>query len=202
MLAAVNAPEHLRPEWYDPDVAREYADRQLERLDDLPDKIEQEDNEISRNCIYRIYAAAHEFNSIAQSRQMAAIRALPQEDRHHGWIHERSLSGLIGLVQAARDRWAKDAGRREGTDEGSCRPPPQNTAAPTVAGRPVAPPPSASSFNHIHLPGEEIDDVKVYGTCDEIRRKINEHLKIPGVAQAQFYRALYSQLRMPKTNGI
>ncbi|RYP32018.1 hypothetical protein DL767_005463 [Monosporascus sp. MG133] len=70
-----------------------------------------------------------------------------------------------------------------------------------LRGRAVAPPPSASSFSHIHLPGEEIDDVMIYDTCDEIGGKINEHLKTSGVTQAQFCRDLYAQLRMPKTSG-
>ncbi|RYP43148.1 hypothetical protein DL770_011828 [Monosporascus sp. CRB-9-2] len=52
-----------------------------------------------------------------------------------------------------------------------------------------------------HLPGEEIGDVKVYDTCDEIRRKLNEHLKTPSRTQAQFCRDLYAQLRMAKTTA-
>ncbi|RYP56254.1 hypothetical protein DL771_012041 [Monosporascus sp. 5C6A] len=56
--------------------------------------------------------------------------------------------------------------------------------------------------SHIPLSGEKIDDVKTYDTCDEIRRKVNEHLKTPGVTQAQFCWDLYAQLKMPKTNGI
>ncbi|RYP48325.1 hypothetical protein DL768_005781 [Monosporascus sp. mg162] len=78
----------------------------------------------------------------------------------------------------------------------------QITAAPALMGRAVAPPPSASSFSHNHLPAKEIDDVKVYDTCDEICRKVNERLKMPVVAQVRFCRDLYAQLRMPKTNGI
>ncbi|KAH8708518.1 hypothetical protein GQ44DRAFT_627815 [Phaeosphaeriaceae sp. PMI808] len=40
----------------------------------------------------------------------------------------------------------------------------------------------------ITLDGEEDDAVPVYDTCDEIRRKINAHLKKPGVVQADFLR--------------
>ncbi|OAK99529.1 hypothetical protein IQ06DRAFT_317593 [Phaeosphaeriaceae sp. SRC1lsM3a] len=40
----------------------------------------------------------------------------------------------------------------------------------------------------VDLPGESDDSVEVYDTCDEIRRKINAHLKKPGVTQAQFLR--------------
>ncbi|KAI0422940.1 hypothetical protein F5X98DRAFT_323352 [Xylaria grammica] len=54
----------------------------------------------------------------------------------------------------------------------------------------------------IHLPGEETDDVAVYDSCDEVRRKINAHLKTPGLTQTQFCRDLYAQLNAPKCKGI
>ena len=47
----------------------------------------------------------------------------------------------------------------------------------------------------IHLAGEEYDDVHVYDSCDEVRRKISAHLKKPGVTQAQFCRDMHAQLR-------
>ncbi|KAF5610744.1 uncharacterized protein FSUBG_3005 [Fusarium subglutinans] len=43
-------------------------------------------------------------------------------------------------------------------------------------------------ISDIHLEGEETDDVSIYDDCDEIRRKINAHMKIPSVTQAQFCR--------------
>lgn len=46
----------------------------------------------------------------------------------------------------------------------------------------------------IYLPGEETDSVPVYDTCDEVRRKINAHLKKDGVTQAQFCRDILAQL--------
>ncbi|KAF1990250.1 hypothetical protein K402DRAFT_460362 [Aulographum hederae CBS 113979] len=45
----------------------------------------------------------------------------------------------------------------------------------------------------ITLPGEENDEVEVYETCDEIRKKINAHLRKPGVTQAGFCRTLQEQ---------
>ncbi|KAI1427326.1 hypothetical protein F5Y12DRAFT_184604 [Xylaria sp. FL1777] len=57
-------------------------------------------------------------------------------------------------------------------------------------------------ISNIHLPGEETDSVEVYDTCDEIRRKINAHLKTPGLTQTQFCRDLYAQLRAPKCKAI
>ncbi|KAH6660520.1 hypothetical protein BKA67DRAFT_589931 [Truncatella angustata] len=57
-------------------------------------------------------------------------------------------------------------------------------------------------LRQIYLYGEETDEVPVYDTCDEIRRKINLHLKIPGLTQAQFCRDLYAQLQAPKCKQI
>ncbi|KAI0971917.1 hypothetical protein F4678DRAFT_430502 [Xylaria arbuscula] len=55
----------------------------------------------------------------------------------------------------------------------------------------------------IYLPGEETDEVPVYDTCDEIRRKISAHLKAtPGLTQTQFCRDMYAQLRAPKCKSI
>ncbi|KAI1311171.1 hypothetical protein F5Y03DRAFT_343708 [Xylaria venustula] len=55
----------------------------------------------------------------------------------------------------------------------------------------------------IYLPGEETDDVPVYDTCDEIRRKISAHLKAtPGLTQTQFCRDLYAQLKAPRCKSI
>ncbi|KAM0239577.1 hypothetical protein ACHAP5_008223 [Fusarium lateritium] len=57
-------------------------------------------------------------------------------------------------------------------------------------------------ISEIHLEGEETDEVPVYDDCDEIRRKINAHMKTPGLTQAQFCRDLYAQLKAPKCKGI
>jgi hypothetical protein len=46
----------------------------------------------------------------------------------------------------------------------------------------------------IHLDGQEDDAVPVYDSADEIRKKINAHLKKPGVTQAQFLRDIYAEL--------
>ncbi|KAI0522151.1 hypothetical protein F5B22DRAFT_461057 [Xylaria bambusicola] len=74
---------------------------------------------------------------------------------------------------------------------------PSSTAkmiASSVAGLP--------DISGIHLEGEETDDVPVYDTCDDIRKKINAHLKTPGLTQTQFCRDIYAQLRAPKCKGI
>ncbi|CCC08627.1 unnamed protein product [Sordaria macrospora k-hell] len=50
----------------------------------------------------------------------------------------------------------------------------------------------------IHLEGEETDEVPVYDTCDEIRRKIDAYLRRPGVTQAQFCRDIHAQHQSAK----
>lgn len=47
----------------------------------------------------------------------------------------------------------------------------------------------------VQLLGEESDSVPVQDTCDEIRRKINAHLKQEGVTQAQFCRDMQGMLQ-------
>lgn len=44
------------------------------------------------------------------------------------------------------------------------------------------------SVEGIELPGELEDNVAVFDSCDEVRRKISAHLKLPGVTQAGFLR--------------
>lgn len=46
----------------------------------------------------------------------------------------------------------------------------------------------------IHLPDEEFDEVPIYDTCDNVRKKIDFHLRRPSVTQAQFCRDLHAQL--------
>jgi hypothetical protein len=48
-------------------------------------------------------------------------------------------------------------------------------------------------INSITLPGEMSDAVKIYDTCDEIRRKISAHLRKVGVTQEAFLRELAAQ---------
>ncbi|KAK0751750.1 hypothetical protein B0T18DRAFT_426345 [Schizothecium vesticola] len=47
----------------------------------------------------------------------------------------------------------------------------------------------------IHPDGEENDSVPIFDSCDEVRRKINAHLKKPGVTQAQFCRDILARTR-------
>lgn len=49
----------------------------------------------------------------------------------------------------------------------------------------------------IHPDGEEDDRVPIFNSCDEVRRKINAHLKKPGVTQAQFCRDILARMPPP-----
>lgn len=57
-------------------------------------------------------------------------------------------------------------------------------------------------ISDVHLPGEEEDNIPVYDTCDEVRRKINLHLKRPGVTQARFGRDIVAQIHLNKPASI
>lgn len=50
--------------------------------------------------------------------------------------------------------------------------------------------PASDAIADITLDGDTTDDVQVYDSCDEIRRKINAYLKKDGVTQAAFLRDL------------
>ncbi|RYP01591.1 hypothetical protein DL764_006157 [Monosporascus ibericus] len=153
---------------------------------------------MSRNRTHMIYPAAHEFNSMAPSRQMAAIGAKGEFCDAVGNSFLKKIGTVDGyaskVYQNSWDRFNQreiaglempDEKKRRNIETAAT----QNTAAPAVVGRAVAPAPSIPSFSHIHLPGEEIDDVKIYDTCDEIRRKINEHLKTPDSKSLAGFRA-------------
>ncbi|KAK4959843.1 hypothetical protein LTR10_002731 [Elasticomyces elasticus] len=47
---------------------------------------------------------------------------------------------------------------------------------------------TASELSSIHLDGEEEEQVEIYDTCDDVRRKINDHLKT--TTRAPFSREL------------
>ncbi|KIW02261.1 uncharacterized protein PV09_06411 [Verruconis gallopava] len=58
--------------------------------------------------------------------------------------------------------------------------------------------PTPIPFPSIQLEGEEEDEVEVYDSCDEIRRKIEAHLRKPNVTQASFLRDLHAQFHGPQ----
>jgi hypothetical protein len=59
--------------------------------------------------------------------------------------------------------------------------------------------PSPAELSDIHLDGEIDEDVKIYDTCDDVRKKVNEHLKTS--SQAAFARELSEMLPVTKINA-
>ncbi|EWY81124.1 hypothetical protein FOYG_15400 [Fusarium oxysporum NRRL 32931] len=57
-------------------------------------------------------------------------------------------------------------------------------------------------ISEIHLEGEETDEVPIHDGGDEIHRKINAHMKVTSVTQAQFCRDIYAQFNAPTCKGI
>ena len=51
----------------------------------------------------------------------------------------------------------------------------------------------AVDLSDVHLDDEDTDSVKIFDSCDEIRRKIAAHLRKPGVTQAQLLKDLAAQ---------
>lgn len=102
------------------------------------------------------------------------------------WLRQREAAGLkMPDVKKRQLQEAKAAGAGASGSKSSI-----TTAA------------SLPDISGIHLNGEEADSVSVYDTCDEIRKKINAHLKTPGLTQAQFCRDLYAQLNAPTIKSI
>ena len=75
----------------------------------------------------------------------------------------------------------------------------KSTAKSSKAAKAPAPP--SPTIHDIHLPGEEDDDVLVFDTCNEIRRKISAYLRKSDTTEAAFRRELctmYNTSRRPK----
>lgn len=57
---------------------------------------------------------------------------------------------------------------------------------------------NVEDVSDIHLDGDETDNVPVYDTCDEIRRKLTAYLHREGVTQAALLRMIHTELREGK----
>ncbi|RYP51707.1 hypothetical protein DL768_003008 [Monosporascus sp. mg162] len=106
------------------------------------------------------------------------------------WFKQREIAGL--KMPDVKKRQKREADGPATTTSSGARAGARSN--PGVASRP--------DISNVYLPGEETDSVPIWDTCDEIRRKINAHLKTPGLTQAQFCRDLYAQLKAPKCKGI
>ncbi|KAI1803533.1 hypothetical protein F4811DRAFT_524460 [Daldinia bambusicola] len=105
------------------------------------------------------------------------------------WFKQRELAGLkMPDVKKRQKTEAAAAATTEGSSKAGGKA--KASAVPTT------------DISNICLPGEETDSVPVFDSCDEIRKKINAHLKTPGLTNAQFCRDLYAQLKQPKCKSI
>ncbi|KAI0487224.1 hypothetical protein F4859DRAFT_247379 [Xylaria cf. heliscus] len=111
------------------------------------------------------------------------------------WFRQREVAKLkMPDVKKRQKLEADAAGAGAGLSKSTSGGPTSSSASKTTAALP--------DIGHVRLRGEETDNVPIYDSCDEIRKKINAHLKTPGLTQAQFCRDLYAQLNTPKCKGI
>lgn len=133
------------------------------------------------------------------------------------WFRQREVAKLKMPDVKKRQRLEADAaaaaatvgvGVGVGTGTGDTTLGTPNSKRPTApgtgtsTGRTLTTVSNLPDISGIHIPGEETDSVAVYDTCDEVRRKINAHLRTPGLTQTEFCRAAYAQLRAPRCKGI
>ncbi|KAI1454177.1 hypothetical protein F4805DRAFT_440453 [Annulohypoxylon moriforme] len=103
------------------------------------------------------------------------------------WFRQREVAKL--KMPDVKKRQAQEAGASGSSAGGST-----SKTAGTKSSLP--------DISDIYLNGEDTDDVSVWDTCDEVRKKIRAHLRTSGVTQAQFCRDIYAQLRQPKVKSI
>ncbi|KAI0140514.1 hypothetical protein GGR57DRAFT_488015 [Xylariaceae sp. FL1272] len=117
----------------------------------------------------------------------------------YAWFEQRKLAEIDMPEVNKRQKTNAD---NPAPNKSNANPPPQqkkssqpkqkakaNTGVPDISG--------------IHLDGEEDDGVQIYDTCDEMRKKINAHLrKSTGLTLAQFCRDLKSQLHRDDSPNI
>ncbi|KAI0476564.1 hypothetical protein GGR56DRAFT_694136 [Xylariaceae sp. FL0804] len=126
--------------------------------------------------------------------------------RAWAWFRQREVAGLkMPDVKKRQRREAEAEARAQAVVEG-----PGSGSGPAASGSSSRKKSAAAAaaaalpdLGQIHLDGEEEDEVPVYDTCDEVRRKLAAHLrKTPGLTQAQLCRDLYAQLHVPRIKGI
>ncbi|KAJ1331628.1 hypothetical protein MN608_05089 [Microdochium nivale] len=107
------------------------------------------------------------------------------------WFKQREMAGL--KMPDAKKRKQAIADEQAGAS---------STATDAPKGKASAKSQALPDISHIELEGEAQDDVPTYDSCDEIRKKINAHMKLPGVTAAQFCRDLYAQYQNPPVKAI
>ncbi|KAK5174561.1 uncharacterized protein LTR77_001642 [Saxophila tyrrhenica] len=83
-------------------------------------------------------------------------------------------------------------GKRRAPASKKSSPPKDGNSKDTVT---VEKPPSAADLADITVEGEGDDSVPIFDTCDDVRKKIRDHLGKPGVKQTTFARDLSELVR-------
>ncbi|KAI0476377.1 hypothetical protein GGR56DRAFT_467204 [Xylariaceae sp. FL0804] len=110
------------------------------------------------------------------------------------WFRQREHVGLK-FPDAKKRQRLEEAAAGPSSGSGGKSSSSSKSSGPAAAALP--------DISAIELPGEDEDDVPVYDSCDEVRRKLAAHLrKTPGLTQAQLCRDLYAQLRAPRCKAI
>lgn len=124
-------------------------------------------------------------------------------DNAWAYFKKREMAGLkLPVKKAAKMAKTDDAA----ATTSDATPTPISTTSTTAttkapAGTKKAQTSSAGvDISAIHLDGEEDDRVPIFDSCDEVRRKINAHLKKPGVTQAQFCRDILARTWPPRNS--
>lgn len=118
------------------------------------------------------------------------------------WFKQRELAGLKLPTAQKRQKLAAQAEAERGASGAGAGAKGSNGKTASKKGVAATGAAALPDISQIHLEGEETDEVPVWDTCDEVRRKISAHFKATGVSQAQFCRDIYAQLHAPKCAGI
>ncbi|KAK8134142.1 hypothetical protein PG984_006154 [Apiospora sp. TS-2023a] len=130
------------------------------------------------------------------------------------WFQQREEAGLKMPDVRKRQKREADAAAAAAAPAGSAESQPLASSSSSPPGTKKATTKAKGSaggsgasalpdISEIHLDGEEEDAVPIYDTCDEVRKKINAHLrKTPGLTEAEFRRTLFAQLHKSKAKGI
>ncbi|KAI1258490.1 hypothetical protein F5Y18DRAFT_413397 [Xylariaceae sp. FL1019] len=117
----------------------------------------------------------------------------------YAWFGQRKFA-KIDMPEANKRQKTNSSGPATGKSNDNPPPQQEKSAQPKQKGKANTGVPDISG---IQLPGEEDDDVWVYDTCDEMRKKINAHLrKSTGLSLAQFCRDLKAQLHKPDSPNV
>ncbi|KAL9093279.1 MAG: hypothetical protein Q9165_004020 [Trypethelium subeluteriae] len=190
-----------------------------EDTDELEDEFELEGIPMDKNCdqVRRMINTFIEAGGMKVGEFQAAIRVngngysrfMKQSGRDKGagsstyyqawaFFKKRELKGIpMPKKRKVSATKSAPAGTQKGGVAASGAAPASKATSKSAS---ASAPPSKTIYD-IHLPDEETDSVRIFDSCDEIRRKIAAHLRKDGVTAAGFCRELcnmYNTDRRPR----